>query len=65
LNGNPKVRIAIFKPGLGHAVLGAGAHTVSASNFTLSLTLTAASSLRTSVFTAGLGVGTAATLLCF
>jgi hypothetical protein len=69
VNGNPKERIAIFKLGLGHAVLKAGRHTASASNITLSLTLWAASaldaSLGTSVFTAGLGVGTAATLLRF
>jgi hypothetical protein len=69
VNGNPKARIAIFKLGLGHAVLKAGRHSVSASNITLSLTPGAASALDaalgTSVFTAGLGVGTAATLLRF
>jgi hypothetical protein len=69
VNGNPRARIAIFKLGLGHAVLKAGRHSVSASNITLSLTPGAASaldaSLGTTVFTAGLGVGTAATLLRF
>jgi hypothetical protein len=69
VNGNPKARIAIFKLGLGHAVLKAGPHSVSASNITLSLTAGAAkaldASLGTTLFTAGLGVGTAATLLRF
>jgi hypothetical protein len=69
VNGNPKARIAIFKLGLGHAVIKAGWHSVSASNIKLSLTPGAASaldaSLGTTVFTAGLGVGTAGTVLHF
>ena len=69
VNGNPKARIAIFTLGLGHAVLKAGPHAVSASNITLSLTSGAATALDaalgTTLFTAGLGVGTAATVLRF
>jgi hypothetical protein len=69
VNGNPKARVAIFKLNLAHAVLKAGKHAVWARGIGLSLTKTAAGALNatlgTHLFTQGLKLGTAATLLRF
>jgi hypothetical protein len=69
VNGNPKVRVPLFRLNLSHARLRAGKHQVRAAGIVLTLTKTAAgalnSTLGTSLFSAGLKVGTAATVLRF
>lgn len=69
VNGNPATRIPLFKLGLSHAKLAAGKHTVTASGIGVTLTATAAkalnAALRTTLFSAGLNLGTAGTLLRF
>ena len=69
VNGNPKARVAIFRLGLKHATLTAGAHSVRAAGIVLRLTKTAAGALNatlgTSLFSGGLEFGTAATTLRF
>jgi len=67
VNGNPKSRVALLNLSLAHAHLRVHGHVVDASNIGLSLTATAASaldaSLGTTLFTAGLALGTASTYL--
>jgi hypothetical protein len=69
VNGNPKVRVPIFRLNLAHAKLRAGKHVVRASGIGLSLTKTAAwalnQALGTHLFAKGLRLGTAATVLRF
>jgi hypothetical protein len=69
VNGNPKMRVPVFTLSLAHAQLHVGPHTVTATGIGLSLTRTAASALDaalgTTLFTPGLAVGTAATMLRF
>jgi hypothetical protein len=69
VNGNPKQRVALFNLSLAHATLKAGQHSVRASGIGVSLTKTAASALDaalgTSLFSPGLKLGTAATVLRF
>jgi hypothetical protein len=69
VNGNPKARVALFNLSLAHATLKAGRHVVRASGIGVSLTKTAAaalnSSLGTSLFSPGLKLGTAGTVLRF
>ena len=69
VNGNPKARVALFNLSLAHASLKAGKHVVRASGIGVSLTKTAAaalnSSLGTSLFSPGLKLGTAGTVLRF
>jgi hypothetical protein len=69
VNGNPKARVPLLRLGLAHARVRAGRHYVSVSGIVLRLTKTAASALNatfgTSLFTAGLELGTASTLLRF
>jgi hypothetical protein len=69
VNGNPKVRVAIFWLNLSHAKLSAGKHSVTATGIGLSLTKVAAgaldASLGTHLFTNGLKLGSAATVLRF
>jgi hypothetical protein len=69
VNGNPRQRVALFNLSLAHATLKAGHHSVRASGIGVSLTKTAASALDaalgTSLFSPGLKLGTAATVLRF
>ena len=69
VNGNPRQRVALFNLSLAHATLNAGQHSVRASGIGVSLTKTAASALDaalgTSLFSPGLKLGTAATVLRF
>ena len=69
VNGNPKARVALLRLGLAHARIRAGQHYVTVSGIILRLTKTAASALNatfsTTLFKAGLELGTASTLLRF
>jgi hypothetical protein len=69
VNGNPKVRVPLMWLSLAHASIHAGWHYVQISGIVLTLTKTAASALDatfgTSLFKAGLELGTASTLLRF
>jgi hypothetical protein len=69
VNGNPKTRVPLLRLGLTHAHIHAGLRYVSVSGIILRLTKAAASALNatfgTSLFTAGLELGTASTLLRF
>ena len=67
VNGNPAARVPLFNLVLSHAKLATGNHTVTASGIGVTLTAAAANALNTalgtSLFSAGLNLGTAATLL--
>ena len=67
VNGDPKVRVPLFRLDLSHAKLAAGKHVVTASGIGLKLTSAAAKALNaalgTKLFSAGLELGTARTLL--
>ena len=69
VNGNPKARVTLFNLSLAHATLKAGKHSVRASGIVVTLTKTAASALDaalgTKLFSAGLKLGTASTVLRF
>jgi len=69
VNGNPKVRVPLLRLSLAHATIHAGWHYVQISGIVLTLTGTAASALDatfgTTLFKAGLELGTASTLLRF
>ena len=69
VNGNPAARVPLFNLGLSHAKLAAGKHTVTASGIGVTLTATAAKALNaalgTTLFSAGLNLGSAGTLLRF
>ena len=69
VNGNPSVRVPLLRLGLGHIAVQAGRHYVRVSGIVARLTKTAASALNatfgTTLFTAGLELGTASTLLQF
>jgi hypothetical protein len=69
VNGNPKARVPLFRLDLSHAKLTAGKHIVTAKGIGLKLTSAAAkalnSALGTKLFSAGLKLGTARTLLRF
>jgi hypothetical protein len=69
VNGNPKVRVPLLSLSLAHASIHAGWHYVQISGIVLKLTSAAASALdatfSTSLFTPGLELGTASTLLRF
>jgi hypothetical protein len=69
VNGNPKARVRLFGLDLSHAKLMAGKHVVTARNVGLKLTKVAASALNTALgtklFSAGLRLGTAGTVLRF
>lgn len=65
VNGNPHARVPLFHLGLAHAVLKAHGHWVAARGIVLRLTKTAAKALDatfgTTLFKAGMKIGTAAT----
>lgn len=67
VNGNPRVRIPLLDLSLAHATVHPGRHHVRISGIVLTLTKTAASALdstfSTTLFTAGLELGTASTTL--
>ncbi len=67
VNGDPKVRVPLFRLDLSHAKLAAGKRVVTASGIGLKLTSAAAKALNTALgtrlFSAGLKLGTAKTLL--
>ena len=67
VNGNAKVRVPLLDLSLAHANVHAGRHKVKISGIVLTLTKTAASALdstfSTTLFTAGLELGTASTTL--
>jgi hypothetical protein len=69
VNGNPKVRVPLFRLDLSHAKLAAGKHVITARGIGLRLTRAAATALNaalgTKLFSAGLNLGTASTLLRF
>ena len=69
VNGNPKARVPLFRLDLSHAKLAAGKHIVTARGIGLKLTSAAAKALNaalgTKLFSAGLSLGTASTLLRF
>ena len=69
VNGNPAVRVPLFRLGLSHARLAAGRHLVTARGIVLTLTPVAATALNaalgTGLFSAGLELGTARTVLRF
>ena len=69
VNGNPKARVPLFGLDLSHARLAAGKHIVTAGRIGLTLTAAAAKALNaalgTKLFSAGLNLGTASTLLRF
>jgi hypothetical protein len=69
VNGNPKARVTLFNLSLKHATLKAGKHSVRASGIVVTLTKTASSALDatlgTSLFSPGLKLGTASTVLRF
>ena len=67
VNGNPAARVPLFHLGLSHARLAAGRHLVTARGIVLTLTSVAAkaldAALGTRLFSAGLELGTAQTVL--
>ena len=69
VNGNPKARVPLFQLDLSHAKLGTGNHVITARGVVLKLTSVAAkalnASLGTKLFSAGLQLGTARTVLRF
>ena len=69
VNGNPRARVPLFRLDLSHARLTAGKHLVTARGIGLKLTWAAAKALNaalgTRLFSAGLELGTATTLLRF
>jgi len=69
VNGNPQVRVPLFGLDLSHARLTAGQHIVTATGIGLKLTAAAAkaldAALGTRLFSAGLNLGTASTLVRF
>ena len=69
VNGNPQARVPLFRLDLSHARLAAGKHIVAAAGIGLKLTAAAAKALNaalgTKLFSAGLKLGTASTLLRF
>ena len=69
MNGNPQARVPLFRLDLSHARLAAGKHIVTARGIGLTLTAAAAKALNaalgTKLFSAGLKLGTASTLLRF
>jgi hypothetical protein len=69
VNGDPAARVPLFRLGLSHARLAAGRHLVKARGIVLTLTSVAAkalnASLGTTLFSAGLKLGSAGTLLRF
>ena len=69
VNGNPQARVPLFRLDLSHARLAAGKHIVTARGIGLKLTSAAARALNaalgTKLFSAGLNLGTASTLLRF
>jgi hypothetical protein len=69
VNGNPKARVPLFGLDLSHAKLATGKHFVTARNIGLKLTKVAAGALNaalgTKLFSAGLRLGTAGTILRF
>lgn len=69
VNGNPAARVPLFRLGLSHAKLAAGRHLVKARGIVLTLTSVAAkaldAALGTRLFSAGLELGTARTVLRF
>jgi hypothetical protein len=69
VNGNPKVRVPLLWLSLAHATIHAGWHYVQVNGIVLTLTGTAASALdatfSTTLFKAGLELGTASTVLRF
>ena len=69
VNGNPKVRVPLLWLSLAHATIHAGWHYVQINGIVLTLTGTAASALdatfSTTLFKAGLELGTASTVLRF
>ena len=69
VNGNPKARVPLFGLDLSHARLAAGKHVVTARGIGLKLTAAAARALDAALgpklFSAGLKLGTASTLLRF
>jgi hypothetical protein len=69
VNGNPKVRVPLLRLSLAHATIHAGWHYVQINGIVLTLTWTAASALdatfSTTLFKAGLELGTASTVLRF
>ena len=69
VNGNPKVRVPLLRLSLAHATIHAGRHYVRISGIVLTLTKAAAGALDdtfgTTLFTPGLKLGTASTVLRF
>jgi hypothetical protein len=69
VNGNPAARVPLFRLGLSHAKLTVGRHLVKARGIVLTLTSVAAkaldATLGTRLFSAGLELGTARTVLRF
>lgn len=69
VNGNPQARVPLFRLDLSHARLAAGKHIVTAVGIGVTLTAVAAKALNaalgTKLFSAGLKLGTASTLLRF
>jgi hypothetical protein len=69
VNGNPKARVPLFRLDLSHATLTAGKHIITARGIGLKLTSVAAKALNaalgTKLFSAGLKLGTARTVLRF
>ncbi|HEX6856169.1 MAG TPA: hypothetical protein VF204_12815 [Streptosporangiaceae bacterium] len=69
VNGNPKARVPLFNLDLSHAKLTAGKHMVTAKGIVVKLTSIAAKALNatlgTKLFSPGLTLGTAATVLRF
>ncbi len=69
VNGNPAARVQLFRLGLSHAKLVVGRHLVTARGIVLTLTSVAAKALNaalgTKLFSAGLELGTAQTVLGF
>ncbi len=69
VNGNPKERVPLLSLSLAHAKITAGKHAVSVSGITARLTKTAAGALDatfgTTLFTTGLELGTAGTVVKF
>jgi len=69
VNGNPAARVPLFRLGLSHAQLAVGRHLVTARGIVLTLTSVAAraldAALGTRLFSAGLELGTARTVLRF
>ena len=69
MNGNPKARVPLFRLDLSHAKLTAGKHIATARGIGVKLTAAAAKALNaalgTKLFSGGLKLGTARTLLRF